>query len=118
MPTMQTMATRANSLFSRDNMERIDPSMLEPGADLAVQARNLGIATSDYEQEYLAAFPPGLKEALRAALYSAVQRKLSVTFAWAPGYAHEISFWDVADTRQTRGGMTVFIRSPLPAAAA
>ena len=117
MPTMQAMTSRANSAFGPDAIGSIDPETLMPGTDLPEQAIALRIAQTPAEQSYLASFPPGLLAALQAALLSAVQRKLPVTFAWAPGYAHEISFWDVADTTQSRGGMTVFVRSPLPQAA-
>ena len=116
MPTMQAMTSRANTTFGlgAQGIGAIDPSALAPGIDLPELATKLGIAMTEPEREFLAAFPPGLLEALRAVLYSAVQRRLAVTFAWAPGYAHEISFWDVADTSQTKGGVTVFIRTPLP----
>ncbi len=116
MPTMQAMTSRANLKFGPDSIGTIDPAALQPGTDLPTQAMNLGIAMTKDEQAYLASFPPGLLEALRAALYSAVQRRLAVTFAWAPAYAHEMRIWDVADTTQSRGGMTVFVRSPLPPA--
>ena len=114
MPTMQAMTSRANSVFGPEGIGSIKPEGLMPGTNLSKEAMALGIAANPAEQSYLASFPPGLLEALRAALYSAVERKLPVTFAWAPGYAHEMSLWDVADTTMSRGGMTVFIRSPLP----
>jgi hypothetical protein len=46
---------------------------------------------------------------------SAVARSMPITFAWAPGYDYELSVWDVADTADTAGGITVLLRSRYPA---
>lgn len=65
--------------------------------------------------ELLDRMPIGLQRAISAAAQTAVDRALPVTFAWAPGYDWELSVWDVADTDQSRGGMTMLIRSRYPA---
>jgi hypothetical protein len=49
---------------------------------------------------------------IRAALYSAVQRSLPVTLAWAPAFDFSVTVWDVASTAQSVGGMTLFVRGP------
>jgi len=117
MPTMQAMTSRANLRFApgASGIDGIQAAQLAPpGTNLPAQATALGIATTTDEENYLASFPVGQLAALQAALLSAVHRQLAVTFAWAPAYAHQITIWDVAGTPQSPGGMTVFVRSPLP----
>ena len=116
MPTMQGMVERANVLLNRENIGKIDAGLLAAGASLSAGASGVGIAVSEREVTYLASWPEGQREALRAALHSAVSRspRLPVTLAWAPGYDYEVRIWEAAGTKESLGAMTIFLRSPYP----
>lgn len=117
MPWIQRMATVANVQFGPGAIEQIDLAKLGPGTGLADIAASLGIATTGPEREYLNSWPAGLQEAVRAALYSAVNRdvRLPVTIAWMPGYDFEVTVAEAAGTSQSIGGMTILMRSRYPA---
>ncbi len=119
MPMMQAMVERANQRFNRENIKDVAArrDALAPGADLADGARALGVASDGREQEFLRSWPAGVKEAIRAAVYSAVTRPegpLPVQFVWAPGYDFEVTVWEVAGTPESLGGMTIALRGPVP----
>lgn len=120
MPAMQAMTERANVLFNRENIDKIDPQLLAPGVDLPTAARELGIAATEAEVAFLSTWPAGLQEALRATLYSALTTapRLPVTLAWAPGYDYEMNLFQAAGTAQSIGGTTVTLRSRYPGDAA
>jgi hypothetical protein len=57
-----------------------------------------------------------LQEALRSTIYHALSTKppTQVTFGWAPGYDYEVTIWHAPDTKKTKGGITVLIKSRYP----
>jgi hypothetical protein len=116
MPKVVRVAERLNQVFGRENIDRFSPELLAPGTTLASAAREFKLAVSDREMAYLSSLPAGEQEALRAALYSALTRspRLPVTFAWAPGYDYELTVWEVPETKDTEGAMTILVRSPYP----
>src|SRR6266581_6063539 len=109
MPWVQRMAEIANARFSRERISDIDLAWLAPGTGLAEIADKLEIATTPPERQYLSSWPVGQQEALRAAIYSALNRepRLPVTFMWAPGYDYELSIFETAGTAESRGGMSI-----------
>lgn len=119
MPMMQAMVERANQRFNRENIKAMQAqsASLAAGTDLAAGARALGIAASGREEEFLRAWPAGIKEAIRAAVFDALTRPggpLPVQFTWAPAYDYEVAVWEVAGTAESMGGMTIALRSPIP----
>ncbi len=119
MPMMQAMVERANHRFNRENIEsmRKESASLAPGEDLAAGARALGIAANGREEAFLRAWPPGIREAIRAAVYDALVRPdgpLPVQFTWSPAYDYEVTVWEVAGTAESMGGMTIALKSPVP----
>ena len=60
--------------------------------------------------------PASMREALRAVIHHALSQDppTPVTFAWAPGYDFELTFWNAPDNPQTRGGITVLLKSRYP----
>ena len=115
MPAMQTMVTRLNQLSQREQLQALEPRLFEPGTRLSDAVRELGLDDLDLAS-YLDELPIGIHEAIRAVIHSALTRKerQPMTFAWAPGYDYELSVWDVSATRETRGGITVLLRSRYP----
>jgi len=112
MPSMQAMVERSNDKFKRENIGEFNAEWLAPGVPLAQGAQSAGIAQTQTEVQYLEALPAGHQEVLRAALYSAVQRSLPVTLAWAPAFDFSVTVWEVAGTGQSMGGMTLLIQGP------
>ena len=121
MPWLQQVAERANMIFGRDNIKSIDLGALEPGTRLSELARRLDIADADparadAEAAYLDGWPDGLQEAIRGALFSAVNResRLPVTIAWSPGYDYEVTITESVGVDGSSGGMTIILRSRYP----
>jgi len=65
---------------------------------------------------YVAQAPSSFHEAIRSVIHHALSADppIPVTFAWAPGYDFELSLWQSGDTKLTRGGITVLIKSRYP----
>jgi hypothetical protein len=57
-----------------------------------------------------------MREALRAIIYQALGTTppTQITFSWAPAYDYELTIWDAPNTRRTRGGITVLLKSRYP----
>jgi hypothetical protein len=117
MPYYQAMAEEFNRQFSRKEIDQVPENLLEPGQDLAVAARTLGIAADAKQEGFLAILPPGIKEGLRAVLHRAVtdpQGRVPVQLVWAPGPVAEMRVWDVPGVAGSRGGISILLRTPLP----
>jgi hypothetical protein len=116
MPNMQAMIERLNARFNREAIDQLDAELVAPGTTLAVAARKIGAAQTSAEREYIASWPAGQQEAVRAALYSALTRspRLPVTMAWTPGYDFEVRISEAAGTRASRGAMTITFSSRYP----
>ena len=116
MPTFHAMARRANAALTAAELAGVDAAVFAEGRSLVEGLQQLGVIVNEEEAAYIAAFPSGLQEAVRALLHDNVASgaPLDITFAWAPGYEDELSLWQVADGEHTAGGITVFIRSRFP----
>jgi hypothetical protein len=103
-----------NERFSHRNIGEVPRDLFEPGVDFAQSVRDDRLGLDEYVQRYVEALPPAIREALRAVVLNAVERERAVTFAWAPGYDTEVTVWDVSDTDDTAGGITVMLRTRYP----
>ena len=115
MPFLQAMAERANELFSRENISKVNPAPLaEPS--LGALASGLGIARNETERDYLDDWPQALQAAVRAVLQSAVERRppVPVTISWAPAYDYEVDVWESRSVKNSIGAITLLLRSPYP----
>lgn len=115
MPMMQVALGGLNRRFDKAGVAQLTQAELGDTASFAELTRSL--LDEDLPEgfdTFIDSMPVGLQRAIRAAVGSAVERGLPVTFAWAPAYDWEVSIWDVADTTQTHGGMTVVVRSRYP----
>ena len=117
MPTFHAIVRRANAKFTAEELSGLDPATFAEGRSLVEALEGLGVVEADSDEAaYLARFPSGLQEAVRALLHDNLisGQPLDVTFAWAPGYDDEVSLWQVADGEHSAGGITVFVRSRFP----
>jgi hypothetical protein len=116
MPVFHAMARRANTTLTAEGLAGVDSALFAEGRSLVEALQELGVIVNDEEASYIAAFPSGLQEAVRALVHDNIASgaPLDMTFAWAPGYEDELSLWQVADGDHTTGGITVFIRSRFP----
>jgi hypothetical protein len=115
MPILQVAVSALNQRFDPAGVRELAESGVDLGQPFGELARLLiGDDLPPGFDEFIEQMPIGLQRAIAAAAQTAVDRLLPVTFAWAPGYDWELSVWDVADTSQTHGGMTMLIRSRFP----
>lgn len=117
MPYLQAMAERVNwALGNRENITAVKAAHFRQGQDLVDAAKALGIAVSQEEIDTFAAWPLGMREAVRAAIYASLTRdqRVPITFAWAPGYDYELSIWEAAGSEKSLGGMTILMKSRYP----
>lgn len=117
MPFLQAMSKRVNAALTKGGLAGLPgDTFAEPGS-LVRALVDQGLVEPGAEEDYLEAFPSGLKEAVRAVLHdnlNATGGPLDVTVAWAPGYDDEISLFQVADSDRTDGGITILVRSRYP----
>jgi hypothetical protein len=116
---MQTAVTALNVAFGADQIGELDPGPFSPSdgaATLAEAFVQVGVAIDDATQRYVDGWPSAQQAALRAAIFDNLARdgRVPVTFAWAPGYDYELTIWDVRDTAETAGGITVLFKSRYP----
>ena len=119
MPHLQTGLGTLNIAFSKENIGKLVPKRdsFREGQILAQ-----GIVVDDKQalhgewKKYLGQIPAAMQEAIRAIIFNALGTKppTTITFAWAPGYDYELSIWQAPDTRTSRGGITVLIKSRYP----
>ena len=120
MPHLQTILSHLNTAFSRDNIHNVVAKRhaFEHGKKLG----SGGVVVNDKMAlrgdwvKYLQQIPEGLQEAVRAIIHHALGTTppTHITFAWAPGYDYELSVWQAPDTRTSRGGITILIKSRYP----
>jgi hypothetical protein len=119
MPGLQTILGQLNTAFGRDGIKELAEKreMYAPGKPLAtgVVVHSKMALHKDWTK-YLTGIPMSMQEALRATIYHALSTKppTQITFAWSPGYDHELTIWHAPDTRATRGGITVLLKSRYP----
>ena len=118
MPLMQGALSALNTTFAAENLAGLDPTVFEPGTGTTLVDGFLraGVDLDKATQAFVRTWPTALQAALQAAIFENLRRDGSVpmTFAWAPGYDYELSMWDVRDTRETAGGITVLLKSRYP----
>jgi hypothetical protein len=120
---MQTTLAGLNSSFGQ---EKIDTTVAQrerfaPGQPLhealADHGAEPGTVLHRALREHLRGLPPAVSETMRATIHHALGTTppTHVTFAWAPAYDHEVTVWQAPDTSETRGGITLLIKSRYPA---
>lgn len=120
MPALQSVLGRLNRAFSKDEIgklasarERFAPGKALDTSLFVKKGTTLHAAWTDYRTQ----LPASFQETLRSIIYHALSTKppTQITFAWAPGYDYEFSMWHAPDTKQTKGGITILIKSRYPA---
>jgi hypothetical protein len=119
MPGLQTVLGQLNTAFGREGIDKLAEKResFAPGKPLAAGVVvHSKMALYDDWVDYIKKIPLSMQEALRATIYHALSAKppVQVTFAWAPGYDYELTIWQAPDTRKTKGGITVLIKSRYP----
>ncbi|SRR5260370_27620163 len=119
MPALQMMLNRLNKLFSDPGPLSARKELWAPGRRLSDVARDLRTAPPEILSswaQFLDTIPPSLQEALRAVIYSALssQPPVEITFAWMPGYDFELTLSHAPDSKTSKGGITVIVRSRYP----
>jgi len=125
MPYMQAMVESANAALNGKNIGTFNPKNVALGAGenvalgvggLSAAVGSLGVPLKDPAKAYayLDSWPVGLQDIIRAAVYSAVLRKLPVTFAWLPGYDFKVTVTEAAGIPESPGGMTIVLESKYP----
>jgi hypothetical protein len=92
-------------------------STLSPGpVTLGQLARVFAVAENDFHEEFLDSIPGGLRQSLLAFIHHNLSQstRLSMTWAWAPGYDYEVSLWECPGTRVSPGGITIMLRTRYP----
>lgn len=120
MPRMQTAVTALNVAFGAERIGELDPAAFAPGdgaETLAAAFLQVGVELDDATARYVDTWPTALQAAVRATVHENLARdgRVPITFAWAPGYDFEVTIWDVRDTSETAGGITVLLKSRYPA---
>lgn len=121
MPMLQTFVGELNRQFAVDRIQSFAKERQQhfapgQGLDLTFLAQE-GTPLHRAWRSYLTKLPPSISESIRAVIHSALATSppTQVTFAWAPGYDYELTIWQAPDTKETRGGVTVLIKSRYPA---
>ena len=121
MPMLQFMLGRLNRRFSGQELleTRGRREMWAPGRSLSQIAREARTASPDLLDSwatFLDTMPVAIQETIRAVAYAALSADppVEVTFAWAPGYDFEVTVWQAPDTKTTKGGITLLVRSRYP----
>jgi len=120
MPALQTAMTKLNSSFAPGEIDKFATSAdkFAPGKTMdAGLITQPGTVLHKALESYIATLPGSFHESLRSVIYYALTQKppIPVTFSWAPGYDYEFNLWHAPDAAETRGGITVMIKSRYPA---
>ena len=120
MPMLQTFSLRLNNEFHPDRIEEFAAARAQHFAagkhlDLSFLEKD-GTPLHRAWQSYIAKLPGSFSEALRAVIHYALSTKppTPINFSWAPGYDYELNMWQAPDTKLTRGGITVLLKSRYP----
>ena len=119
MPGLQTVLGKLNTAFGREGIKEMAEhrEKFAPGQPLAaglVVTRKM--AVYEFYAAYINALPPSMQESMRAIIYQALGTKppTQITFSWAPNYDYELTVWHAPDTRSTKGGITILLKSRYP----
>ena len=119
MPHLQTILGQLNYAFSRENIgklvEKRDAfaagkslfSGLVVGPEMALQKN---------WETYLNQIPKAIQQAILGVISHSLSTTppTTIVFAWAPGYDYELTIFQAPDTRSSRGGVTLLIKSRYP----
>ena len=110
MTYYQASLAQLSNLFSPANVGGVNLDVLAPGRTLLEVADGLKLALTDVERAYIDNIPPGLQEAVRAVLRSAIDRptRLAVTFGGVPDRFFHVRIFE------TSGGMSIILHGPVP----
>jgi hypothetical protein len=119
---MQTTLHGLNAAFSEPGLTTLvqNRGAFAPGQPLhdalAGHGAEPGTVLHRAFRSHLAKLPGAISETLRATIHHALSTEppTHITFAWAPSYDHEITVWQAPDTTDTKGGITVLIKSRYP----
>ena len=122
MPRLQTTLIELNAGFRESNVANLaaNRAVFAPGAPLHSALADIAADPSTPEnrafREYLRKLPGSVSETMRATIHHALSTTppTLVTFAWAPSYDYEITVWQAPDTADTKGGITILIKSRYP----
>ncbi len=119
MPGLQTLLGDLNCAFGREGIDKLAAARetFAPGKPLAAGVVvKAGTRYHGPWHDYINKIPKSMQEAIRTVIYYALSTEppTQITFAWAPGYDYELSIWHAPDTKATRGGITVLIKSRYP----
>jgi hypothetical protein len=92
-------------------------SALSPGdVTLGQLARVFAVAEDDFQEGFLDSIPGGLRKSLLAFIHHNLSEapRLSMTWAWAPGYDYEVDLWECPGTSVSPGGITIQLRTRYP----
>jgi hypothetical protein len=123
MPLFQAAVEKTNVALSRGNIDNVDPAWFGAGQDLGMAVSLAAAAnprvgaeatlTPD-EQSAIATIPVGLREAMRAAIQSALQNeggRVPVQVLWMPGYDYEVTITWTPGIAGSIGGVSILIKS-------
>ena len=122
MPRHQTLLGELNARFSKRHVHVLveERAIFAPGKPLDAALAGLVAkkGTVEYRtfKTYVSKTPGSIQESLRSTIYYALGTEPAtlVTFAWAPAYDYEMTVWQAPDTTETRGGVTVLLKSRYP----
>jgi len=122
MPRFQTLVGHLNDAFSAGKIANLANSKARfaPGQPLAEALAGLAAdpTTPLYRafRDYLLRMPGVHSETLRSAISYALNTEppTIITFAWAPSYDWEVTYWEAPNTEETLGGITVLFKSRYP----
>ena len=118
MPIMQTMLCELNCKFSKDQIgaTAAKRAMYAPGKKITGALIAAGTPLERAFRTYFSHVPGAIQETLRSVIYHALSTDppTQITFAWAPSYDYEVTVWQAPDTAQTKGGITLLLKSRYP----
>jgi len=118
MPRMQTAVSAFNASFGPQGLREIDPAPFAAGSGVSLSEAllSVGVDLDRATAAYVEGWPSGIQAAVKAVISDNLMRDgtVPITFAWAPGYDFEVSIWDVRDTNETVGGITILFKSRYP----
>jgi hypothetical protein len=114
---MQRLVSELNYRFAPERIGELvaQREAFRPEGDWVERLGDLG-APAEFTL-YLAKFPTGLREMMRALVYEDLGRGagvLPVTWAWAPAYDYELQAWECPGNLGSLGGITILVRSRYP----
>ena len=118
MPVMQTLLNDLNHKFGKDQIAATATKKdnYAPGQQVTGALISGGTPLEQMFKGYLGHMPGAIHETLRSVIHHALSTSppTQITFAWAPAYDWEITVWQAPDTRHTKGGITLLIKSRYP----